>query len=149
MQATIESGTQIPDRRIGANAVSSAPTVAAWLRLAALYLLVSVGLGVVMGGSGDFTLRSVHSHLSLLGWTTLALSGLIYQAFPDAGASRLARVHFWLYNLALPPMMGALAAMLLGHAAATPILVGSQFAVIAGLLAFVVNVFCRVKPSER
>jgi len=149
MQATIESSTPTSDRRMGANTVSSAPTVAAWFRLAALYLLVSVALGAAMGGSGDFTLRSVHSHVSLLGWTTLALAGLIYQAFPDAGTSRLARVHFWLYNLALPPMMGALAAMLLGHAAAVPILVGSQFAVVAGLLAFVINVFRRVKPSER
>jgi hypothetical protein len=130
---------------IGANAFSFAPTAVVWLRLAGLYLVASAFLGVAMGASGDFTLRSVHSHISLLGWTTLAVAGVIYQVYPAAGTSRLARVHFWLYNLALPTMLGALTALLLGHPGAVPILATSQFVVVAGLLAFVANLFLNVK----
>jgi hypothetical protein len=137
-------------RRTWARALSSAPSVALWFRLAALYLLVTVVLGAAMGASGSFALRSVHSHLGLLGWVSLALAGLIYRAYPEAGASRLAAVHFWLFNLALPPMLGSLAALMLGHhPGAVPILAGSQVVALAGLLAFVVNVFVNLKqPAE-
>lgn len=149
MQTTIQIAAQRADRRLDANARSFAQSTAAWFRLAVVYLLVGTILGVAMGASESFALRSVHSHVSLLGWTTLALAGLIYRVFPDAGASWLARVHFWLYNLALPPMMGSLAVLLLGYPGVTPILAGSQVLVAAGLLAFVVNVFLNVRqPPE-
>ena len=42
----------------------------------------------------------MHAHINLLGWTTTALAGLIYSVFPKARARVLARVHFWLMNLA-------------------------------------------------
>jgi len=139
LNATAENGR---DRQ----AAQSIPTsTVAWFRLAVVYLLAGVGLGIAMGASEDFTLRSLHSHISLLGWTTLALAGLIYRVFPAAGRSRLARVHFWLYNLALPPMMAALAALLLGQPGAVPILAGSQLVVTAGLVAFAANVFLSLK----
>ena len=104
MQATIQIGAHLADRRLNANARPFAQSSAAWFRLAVVYLLVGAVLGVAIGASENFELRSVHSHVSLLGWTTVALAELIYRAFPEAGASRLARVHFWLYNLAVPPM---------------------------------------------
>jgi hypothetical protein len=148
MQATAQFRAQQRPRRFGAHAFSFAPSAAAWFRLAAVYLLAGAVLGAAMGASADFTLRSVHSHISLLGWTTLALAGLIYRVFPEAGASRLAKIHFWLYNLALPPMMGSLAALLLGHPRAVPILAGSQIVMAAGLLAFVANVFLSVRQPR-
>ena len=130
-------------------AARSIPTsTIAWFRLAVAYLLAGVVLGVGMGASEDFTLRSLHSHISLLGWTTLALAGLIYHVVPAAGSSRLARMHFWLYNLALPPMLVALAALLLGHPGAVPILVASQLVVTAGVIAFVANVFLSLKRDS-
>ena len=42
-----------------------------------------------------------------LGWTTMALAGLVYAVFPQAAQSRLARIHFWMHNAALPVMNGA------------------------------------------
>lgn len=148
MQATFQIGKPRRSRRFSANMRSLTPSTAAWFRLAVLYLLVGVGLGIAIGASGNFTLRSVHSHISLLGWTTLALAGLIYRVFPEAGASWLARVHFWLYNLALPPMMLSLAALLLGDTRAVPILVGSQIVASAGLLAFVANVLLNATQAS-
>ena len=42
-----------------------------WIKMAALYLLVGVGLGIHMGKSHDFTLMPVHAHANLLGWATI------------------------------------------------------------------------------
>lgn len=145
MQATASIPVPSQGERPRSGESLFAASSAAWCKLAVVYLLASVALGVAMGASEDFTLRSLHSHLSLLGWTTLALAGLIYHQFPDARKSRLAVVHFWLYNLALPPMMASLAALLLGHPGAVPILAASQTLAALGLLAFAVNVFMRVR----
>jgi hypothetical protein len=76
----------------------------------------------------------------------LALAGLIYSVFPHAGASRQARAHFWLHNLALPVMMVSLAMILLGNPAAAPALIASEFIAAAGVLVFAWNVFTNVKP---
>ena len=55
--------------------LSFAPAATTWLKLAVLYLIVGVGLGIAMGATENFTLRPVHAHLNLLGWTTMALGG--------------------------------------------------------------------------
>ena len=107
-------------------AISFSPSAALWLRLAVLYLIVGIGLGIAMGASENFTLRPVHAHLNLLGWTTLALAGLIYSVYPDAGRSRLAAIHFWLHNISLPVMMGSLTLFLLGNPKVVPVLVASE-----------------------
>lgn len=118
-----------------------------WLKLSVLYLIVGVAMGIFMGASHNFTLRPVHAHVNLLGFTTLALAGLIYSVFPDAGASKLAKIHFWLMNLALPVMMGSLAAMLLGHTAVLPALIVSEFMAAGGVLAFAANIFLNLRQG--
>ena len=117
-----------------------------WFKLSVLYLIVGIGIGIGMGASENFTLRPVHAHINLLGFTVLALAGLIYSVFTEAGASRLARLHFWLHNLALPVMMGSLAMLLFGNTSAVPALVASEFVAAAGVLVFAANVFINLKP---
>jgi hypothetical protein len=116
-----------------------------WLKLAVLYLILGISLGIAMGASQNFTLRPVHAHINLLGWTTMALAGLIYSVFPQAGASRLARVHFWLLNLALPVMMGALTMLLLGHAGIAPVLAIAEIVGALAILAFAANLFLNLQ----
>jgi hypothetical protein len=116
-----------------------------WLKLAVLYLILGISLGIAMGASQNFTLRPVHAHINLLGWTTMALAGLIYSVFPQAGASRLARVHFWLLNLALPVMMGALSMLLLGHVAVAPVLAIAEITGALAIVAFAANLFLNLK----
>jgi hypothetical protein len=53
-----------------------------FLAAAALCLTVGVCLGIWMGIRHDFHLAPVHAHLNLLGWTSLALIGLTYRAYP-------------------------------------------------------------------
>lgn len=116
-----------------------------WLKLAVLYLILGISLGIAMGASQNFTLRPVHAHINLLGWTTMALAGLIYSVFPKAGESWLARLHFWLLNLALPVMMGALSMLLLGHVAIAPVLAISEIIGALAILAFAANLFLNLK----
>jgi hypothetical protein len=100
-----------------------------WLKLSVIYLIVGVAMGIFMGASHDMTLRPVHAHVNLLGFTTLALAGLIYSVFPDAGASRLAKVH------------------LMGKQALLPALIVSEFMAAGGVLAFAANVFLNLRRA--
>lgn len=117
-----------------------------WLKLAVLYLLVGVGIGIAMGASQNFTLRPVHAHVNLLGWTTLALAGIIYSVFPQAGRSQLARVHFWTMNVALPAMMLALAYLLVsGDRAIIPVLGAAEIMAAISVLSFAANLFLNLR----
>jgi hypothetical protein len=120
-----------------------------WLRIAVVYLLLGVAMGIYMGASQNFAMRPVHAHVNLLGWTTLALAGLIYTVFPEAGESKLAKAHFWLMNLALPVMMGALAMVLSGKVAFVPVLAASEMAAAAAILAFAANLFLNLHAGPR
>lgn len=129
---------------------ASTPAIARrCLQLALLYLLVGVSLGIFMGATRDFTLRPVHAHVNLLGWTTLALAGLVYGVFPQLARSRLAAVQFWLHNLSLPVMMGALALMLSGRPEVVPALVASEFAMAGAIVALTVNAFVNLRDTPR
>lgn len=55
-----------------------------FLRIAVLYLLVGVTLGIVMAASHDHRMAAVHAHVNLLGWVTMALFSLFYRAVPAA-----------------------------------------------------------------
>ena len=116
-----------------------------WLKLAVVYLIVGVSMGIAMGVSHDFSLRPVHAHINLLGFTTMALSGLIYSVFPEAGESRLAKVQFWLMNVSFPIMMVALALLILGNGAVLPVLAIAEIAAAVAVLVFAANIFTNLK----
>lgn len=120
---------------------------AIWIKLAVVYLIVGIGLGIAMGSTQNFLLRPVHAHLNLLGWTTLALAGIVYTLFPQAGQSRLAKVHFWMHNLSLPVMMGSLTAVLLGRMEVVPVLAASEIVAAGGVLVFACNIFMNLKTQ--
>jgi ABC-type Na+ efflux pump permease subunit len=92
-----------------------------WFLAALAYFLVGTLIGVSMAASGERALASVHSHATLLGWVSMALTGSIYRAFPAAARSRLAKWHFLLYQMAVPVMLAAVAALHLGRAGAEPL----------------------------
>lgn len=94
----------------------------AWWRVAVVYLMAGVALGIAMGISGNHALFGVHAHINLLGWASLALIGLIYQQLPALGRNRLANIQFWMHNIGLPVMMLGLTGRLLGHEAFAPAL---------------------------
>jgi hypothetical protein len=135
--------------------LSAQPTIApaavgiVWYRIAVTYFALAVVLGVVMGAVGNVSLYSVHSHLNLLGWLSLAAIGLIYQHLPHIARNRVALMQFWLHNTGLPVMMLALTAKDLGYTGAEPILALGSVVVGVSVVLFAVNVlFCARTAPE-
>lgn len=112
------------------------------LKIAAVYLMVGLSIGLFMGVSQSFGLISVHSHVGLLGWVTMAVTGLIYIAAPQCDGNWLSKVHFWLHNVGLPIMALSLVWIQYGGggAAEAGAGVGSILVMIA-LLLFTLNLF--------
>jgi cbb3-type cytochrome oxidase subunit 1 len=117
------------------------------IRIAALYLVVGVAMGIVMGITQKFTLVPVHAHINLLGWASLGIMGVIYHAYPVAAQTLLARIHFWVHNVALPVFMVGLAGTLSGYEAFLPVTIVGALAVFAGIAVFAVNIWRCVRPS--
>ncbi len=112
-----------------------------FLRLAVIYIVLGVIIGNVMGATMDFTLRPVHAHINLLGWASMGLFGLWYRSAPAAAETRLAKFHFWVYNIALPIQMATLTMEVTGNTAAGPILAASSLAIAIGFLCFAINLW--------
>lgn len=93
-----------------------------WVRIAVIYFVVAVAMGIFMGVSGDHSLYPLHAHLNLLGWVSMALFGLLGKAFANIADNLLAKLHFWIYNIALPIMVFALFNVLRGNVGMEPVL---------------------------
>src|SRR3954452_6709879 len=122
---------------------------ARFIKIAAFYLVAGVTMGIVMGITHEFVLAPVHAHINLLGWATLALIGIIYHAYPGAGETRLATVHFWIHNTALPVFMVGLGLALTGHEAFLPVAIAGALAVAIGIVVFAVNIWRTVGSAAR
>ena len=72
-----------------------------FIKAAVIYGVVALALGAYMGAANELSLLTVHSHLGLLGWVTLAICAMYYQLVPGAAELALAKVHFWTANAGL------------------------------------------------
>ncbi|HEX6136974.1 MAG TPA: cytochrome-c oxidase [Casimicrobiaceae bacterium] len=118
------------------------------IRIAAVYLAIGVTMGIVMGITQQFSLAPVHAHVNLLGWASLGIMGVIYHVYPAAAQTRLARIHFWVHNVALPLFMVGLAFTLTGHEAFLPLTIAGALAVAIAILVFVANIWRCVRPAQ-
>ena len=120
--------------------------MAVWfIRVAVLYAVIGVILGVEIGIHHQFAYSNVHAHINLLGWATLALAGVIYALFPAAGNNRLAAAHFWLQNIGLPIFTMGMFGIDSNIRAGVPLIgIGSMLVVFAMVL-FAANVWTNVK----
>ena len=116
----------------------------AWFRVATVYFVIAVALGIVMGASGDHSLLAVHAHLNLLGWVSMSLFGLIGLAYPAITEGRIATWQFWLHNTGLPVAMVALSAQLKGVAGLEPLLGITSIVIGIGVALFAWLVFTRI-----
>jgi len=101
-----------------------------------------------MGMTHNFMLRSVHAHVNLLGWASLALAALVFHVFPETARTRLATAWFWTYNLSLPIGLGGIALVLTGHKWAEPALIVGQLGIWAAGVMFAINVFWALCPGR-
>ena len=107
-----------------------------WFLAAITYFVIGIGFGVYMGASGNRALSTVHAHINLLGWASMGLTGLLYRSFPAAAQTRLAAWHFWLYQLAAPTMLLAVAAKYSGYKDAEPVVGAVSVVVFVSVLLF-------------
>lgn len=119
-----------------------------FMGVGSLYLVLGIGLGIHMGASGDHSLAPLHAHINLLGFVLMTVFGVVYHLFPAAGASGLARAHFWLHlvgGVALLVMLALLMTGRIDEAAMFPVAPLAELAVLLGALAFVANVWRHVR----
>ncbi|MFE0558007.1 cytochrome-c oxidase [Paenibacillus sp. NPDC058910] len=119
------------------------------IKIAAVYFVLGILLGMYMSISHSYDYASVHTHVNLLGWASLALAGVIYVLFPAAGESTAGKVHFWLHNIGLPVMMIGLALLVSGMGSVEPVIAVGGVLVTLGILAFLYNVLTHVKSTHR
>jgi cbb3-type cytochrome oxidase subunit 1 len=122
---------------------------ARFLKVAVVYFVIGVVFGMYMGIAQQFQMSSVHAHINLLGWVSLALAGVVYVLFPKAGASVLGKLHFWLHNIGLPLMVIGLYVEIAGLASVTALISIGGLVAIIGIILFAVNVFMHVKESNQ
>ncbi|MDR7001735.1 cytochrome-c oxidase [Neobacillus niacini] len=116
-----------------------------FIKISVVYFVIGVLIGMYMSMTEKFTFSSVHVHINLLGWMSMALAGLIYVAFPAAGETTLAKVHFWLHNISLPIMMIGLAFLVSGTAAASPAVATGGTLMVLGIILFAINILKNLK----
>ncbi|GAA0321332.1 hypothetical protein GCM10008967_09840 [Bacillus carboniphilus] len=112
-----------------------------FLKIAVVYFFIAVCLGLTMGIIQDFSYTSVHAHLNLLGWVSMAIFGVIYSIYPTAAETKLAKGHFWLHNLGVPVMQGALFIEILTRNPGFTIgIILGSIMVVVGVLLFMINI---------
>lgn len=70
-----------------------------FLRVAVLYVLAGMALGIFMAMSQDHSMMPAHAHINLVGWVSMALYALVYRAWPEAAEGAAPWMHFWLANI--------------------------------------------------
>lgn len=84
------------------------------IKIAVVYFLIGISLGLYMSAAHVFNLATVHVHINLLGWVSLSIAGIFYVLFPNMAKTQAAKIHFWLHNIGLPVMMASIALAILG-----------------------------------
>jgi cbb3-type cytochrome oxidase subunit 1 len=120
-----------------------------FLRIAVIYVLAGMALGIFMAMSADHSQMPTHAHMNLMGWASMALYAVIYRAWPEAARSPLARWHFWLANLGTLVLSIGVGGTMAGHEQSfEPIAgIGSIISLI-GMLLFAIIVYTRVRVAQ-
>ncbi|WP_419880805.1 cbb3-type cytochrome c oxidase subunit I [Peribacillus sp. B-H-3] len=119
-----------------------------FLKISVIYFLIGIGFGMFMSISHKFQYAPSHAHINLLGWTSLALSGLIYALYPALAEKKLAKFHFWLHNIGLPVMMLGLIWLESGNSSVEPLIAAGATVMSLGIICFTVNVLKNLKSTS-
>jgi hypothetical protein len=110
-------------------------------RLAVLFIIVGIAMGIGMAASQNHAIMPAHAHLNLLGWVSLFLFGIYYERRPVLDASRLALIQVGLWSAGTVILTIAVAAIHLGYTAADPVAAIASLVVLAAMLLFGYFVF--------
>jgi len=115
-----------------------------FLRIAVLYALVAMALGITMGISQDHSQMPTHAHLNLLGWVSMALYALVYRQWPAAGQTKLALIHFWVANAGALLLNAGVYALMAGNMALEPVAIVGSLVTILGMVIFAIIVWSKI-----
>jgi peptidoglycan/LPS O-acetylase OafA/YrhL len=110
-------------------------------RLATLFAIAGMAMGIAMAASQDHSVMPAHAHLNLLGWVSLFLFGIYYRLHPATDASRLALVQVGVWSVGTVVLTIAVAIIHLGNPAADPIAAVGSLIVLAAMVLFAVLVY--------
>ena len=119
------------------------------IKISVVYLVISTVLAMYMSITEILTLSTVHSHISCLGWTMLALSGLLYHLFPELETWTISKIYFWLVNIGLPIMILGVAIYLYKQAGWVKIVISiGAIPTSVGIILFAINILAGVKKQK-
>jgi hypothetical protein len=110
-------------------------------RLAVLFVIAGMAMGIGMAMTQNHALMPAHAHLNLLGWVSLFLFGIYYERRPALDTSRLAMIQVILWSLGTVVLTVAVSAIHLGYHAADPIAAIASLIVLAAMIQFAYFVF--------
>jgi peptidoglycan/LPS O-acetylase OafA/YrhL len=110
-------------------------------RLAVLFVIAGIAMGIGMAASQDHSIMPAHAHLNLLGWVSLFLFGIYYERRPARDASKLAVTQVVLWSVGTVVLTAAVAAIHLGYTAADPLAALASLIVLAAMVLFAYFVF--------
>lgn len=123
---------------------------AKWIKLAVIYFIIGIAIGLYMSAAIDLRWGAAHAHVNVVGWLSTGLIGVIYSVYPKAGNSGLGKASFWLYNIGLPFLLVSMFMVripdLLGFAHIFTFSGGGALAL--GIIIFIVNVFKNVHETN-
>jgi hypothetical protein len=110
-------------------------------RLAVLFVIAGIAMGIGMAVSQDHSIMPAHAHLNLLGWVSLFLFGIYYERRPALDTSRLALIQVGIWSVGTLLLTIAVAAVHLGYTSADPVAGIATIMVLAAMLLFAYFVF--------
>jgi hypothetical protein len=110
-------------------------------RLAVLFVIAGMAMGIAMAVSQDHSVMPAHAHLNLLGWVSLFLFGIYYERRPALDRSPLALFQVAVWSAGTVLLTIGVAAVHMGYEAAEPIAAISSIIVLAAVLLFAYFVF--------
>ncbi len=114
-------------------------------RLAVLFVIAGMAMGIGMAMTQNHALMPAHAHLNLLGWVSLFLFGIYYERRPALDTSRLAMIQVVLWSIGTVVLTIAVAAIHLGYHAADPVAGLASLLVLAAMMMFAYFVF---RPAQ-
>jgi hypothetical protein len=117
-------------------------------RLAVLFVVAGMAMGIGMAATRDHSIMPAHAHLNLLGWVSLFLFGIYYKMHPNLDTSRLAFVQVVVWSVGTVLLTIAVAAIHLGYEAADPVAAISSLIVLGAMLLFGYLVYRPALASE-
>ena len=121
----------------------------AFFGVAAVYGLIGMGWGVVMGAVGDHSTLVGHAHLSLLGWVGLGIMGCFYGLAGDHAPAPFGWVNFALSNLGLVTIVPAMVNLGQGNESYVPLEIIGVLSSMLGLLTFLIAVLITARRVTR